>query len=387
MAHLTGIFLVDAPASALNNAGADPERPQTDNAVAVKLIRAPEGRYPYVSAQAVRYWLRTQLGAGKLPDWTSSPVHREEKIAYTAADPIKYAEDDIFGYMRAPSGMDEDRKAIAAGLTELETEKRNGKQQPVPLTRISPLRVGTLVSLLPVKVTGDFGTMARADDYPVLHRHQFYRAHLKAPLALDLTCAGTFFVSPRVGYKNVDKKRVESAKGAKALEVEVRGLRAWRLPSEQRRTRVAQVVRVLGRLEGGAKQTLHLTDTAPAILVLAVCRSGNQPFQRLFTADELKERTVLRLDVLAEALRVFKEDLLSDVYIGWAKGFLDRERQKLEQCLQEAPSDSNKALPEALAVATALRDLSGRKIRLGHPREMADAVAKDLENKTNAWFD
>lgn len=41
MAHLSGIYLVDAPASALNNAGKSDEA-RTDNAVAVKKIRAKE---------------------------------------------------------------------------------------------------------------------------------------------------------------------------------------------------------------------------------------------------------------------------------------------------------------------------------------------------------
>ena len=49
MSHVTGIMIVDAPASALNNAGKNDEA-RTDNAVAVKFIRAPGGRYPYVSA-------------------------------------------------------------------------------------------------------------------------------------------------------------------------------------------------------------------------------------------------------------------------------------------------------------------------------------------------
>jgi CRISPR-associated protein Cst2 len=60
MSHVTGVLIVDAPASALNNAGKD-EEARSDNAVAVKFIRTPEGRYPYVSAQAVRFWLRTAL--------------------------------------------------------------------------------------------------------------------------------------------------------------------------------------------------------------------------------------------------------------------------------------------------------------------------------------
>ena len=52
MAYATGLFIVDAPASALNNAGTEPGA-KTDNVIVVKKIRTPRGVYPYVSAQAV----------------------------------------------------------------------------------------------------------------------------------------------------------------------------------------------------------------------------------------------------------------------------------------------------------------------------------------------
>ena len=363
MSHVTAVLVVDAPASALNNAGEDKEA-KTENAVAVKFIRAPEGRFPYVSAQAVRYWLRTMLGASST--WSSSPVFRETKVAYTDAEPTKYAEDDLFGYMRAASKSKDEKKAakraeIAAASTPVDDEVGE-------VTRISPLRVGTLVAISPTRIVQDFGTMARADGDPVPHEHQFYRAHLKAPVAIDLSAAGTFFVSQRVGFKNLDGHRVESAKKAGATAVKIRGFDAWRLPLAMRRSRVAAVLRALGRLEGGAKQTLHLTDTAPAVLILAVCRSGNQPFMRVF--QEGDDVTVFRDDVFEEALRVFKDDLQSDVYVGWAKGFLDPERRKLEEMLGK---------PDRL---------HGRKIHLGHPRETAEAFATAIQADAGAaWFD
>lgn len=364
MSHVTGVLVVDAPASALNNAGAD-EEARTDNAVAVKSIRTPEGRFPYVSAQAVRFWLRTALA--QTAGWTSSPVFRETKVAYTDAEPTLYSEDDLFGYMRAASKSKDTAKA----------EKRKeiaGKSTPVDeevgeVTRVSPFRVGTMVATAPVRITADFGTMARAEGDPVPHEHQFYRGHLKAPLGIDLTCAGTFFSSKRVGYKNIDSNRVESAKKAGATSLKVRGFDAWRLPLETRSARVGALVRAIGKLEGGAKQTLHLTDTAPSVLVLGVLKHGNQPFLRLFEEGD-SGLTVFREDVLEEALRVFKDDLQSDLYIGWAKGFLDSERRKLDALVADAARTH------------------GRTIHVGHPREMAEAFAKALESKAaEAWFE
>jgi len=356
-------MVIDARASALNNSGKD-EEARTDNAVAVKFIRTPEGRYPYVSAQAVRYWLRTNLAAS--PGWTLSPVFRETKVAYTDAEPTKYAEDDLFGYMRAASKSKDEKRA--AKRAEIAANSTPVSEKVGEVTRISPLRVGTLVSICPARIVRDFGTMVRAEGDPVPHEHQFYKAHLKAPVGIDLTSAGTFFVSERVGFKNLDEIRIENAKTAGATQANVRGFEAWRLPIATRRARVAAVLRGLAMLEGGAKQTLHLTDTAPAVIVLAVCKSGNQPFLRLL--QEGDEVTTFRDDVFEEALRVFKSDLQSDVFIGWAKGFVDIERKRLDQMLDR---------PERL---------HGRKVHVGHPVEMVQAFAKAIESDASTgWFE
>ena len=101
MAFATGLILIDAPASALNNLGSIPGA-RTDNTVGVKMIRTKQGAYPYVSAQSFRYWLRTTLESGE-QGWIPAPIYREEKVAYTDANPIEWWDDDLFGYMRAPS--------------------------------------------------------------------------------------------------------------------------------------------------------------------------------------------------------------------------------------------------------------------------------------------
>jgi CRISPR-associated protein Cst2 len=109
MAYITGLIVLDAPASALNNAGPD-EASRVDMQILVKRIRTPQGDLlPYVSAQAFRYWLRT--AAEQLPEWIAAPVFREGKIAYTDANPVQNWDDDLFGYMRAPSKRPDATKA------------------------------------------------------------------------------------------------------------------------------------------------------------------------------------------------------------------------------------------------------------------------------------
>ncbi len=359
MSFITGLLLIDAPASALNNLGTIPGN-MADNAVGVKTINTREGRYPYVSAQAFRYWLRTTLEKGPW-GWQAAPIFREKKIAYTDANPIRYWDDDLFGYMRAPS-----KKAEAARDREESGLVAESTPTKDTVTRISPFRVSTLVSLAPARIVQDFGTMSRHPGNPVLHEHEFYRATLQGLFSLDLHAAGTFTYANRTGFLNLDEPRKQEAeeKGLKHLSDE----QAYRLPLEERVKRVSALLEGLARLEGGAKQTLHYTDVAPDVVFLAVTQGGNHLFGHIFGADE-RDRPTLNLPALAEALRVHADDLCSEVYVGWTRGFLDAERDKLEAALKEDDP---------------LADWRGR-VHISHPREAFAALIQALEANPN-WL-
>lgn len=361
MAFITGMFLIDAPASALNNLGQIPGA-RTDNTVGVKLIRTREGAYPYVSAQAFRYWLRSTLERGNW-GWQAAPVYREEKVAYTDANPIRYWDDDLFGYMRAPSTRP---SAVAAR----EADERRAGETPTAktVTRISPLRVSTLVSLARVSITEDFGVMARQEGDPVPHEHQFYRATLQGLLSLDLHAAGTFSYRSRTGYLNLDEPRCEEAR-ERGLE-ELADEQAYRLPLADRVTRVAALLEGLAHLSGGAKQTIHYTDVSPDLVLLAVTRGGNNLFGHVVGTDNL-HRPLFKVAALREALTVFADDLLSPVYVGWTRGYLDEQRAAFEQ---------------ALAAGGELADWAER-VRIAHPRAAFQALAADLRGEAGAaWM-
>jgi CRISPR-associated protein Cst2 len=360
MAFITGCLLIDAPASALNNLGQIPGA-RTDNTVGVKAIRTREGAYPYVSAQAFRYWLRTTLEQGPW-GWKAAPIFREQKVAYTDANPILYWDDDLFGYMRAPSkkaGADKAREADASRIHETPTVET--------VTRASPFRVSPLVSIAPVSIVDDFGVMARHEGDPVPYEHQFYRTTLQGLFSLDLHAAGTFSYRNKTGFLNLDEERIRQAK-EKGLE-QVDGEAAYRLPLAERVQRVAALLEGLAHLEGGAKQTQHYTDVSPDVLFVAVTRGGNHLFGHIFGADAYG-RPTLKVEALAEALEVFQDGLLSDVYVGWVQGYLDAERDRLEQAL----SQDGPLAPWA------------DRFRVGHPREVLQGLVKDLKRAENAHW-
>jgi CRISPR-associated protein Cst2 len=191
-------------------------------------------------------------------NWKPAPVIREAKIAYTDANPIEYWDDDLLGYMRAPSkkaGAAEKRKGDAARASETPTSTE--------ITRVSPFRVSTFLSIAPVSITSDFGTMTRHEGDPVPHEHQFYHAVLKGLVSLNLHAAGTFSYVNRTGFRNLDDTRVELAK-TKQLEHHGNE-KSYRLPLEQRTQRLAALLRALGIVYGGAKLALHYTDVTPVV--------------------------------------------------------------------------------------------------------------------------
>jgi len=352
MAHITGLFLIDAPASALNNLGAI-EGERYDNSTGVKLIRANDGPYPYVSAQAFRYWLRQTLQS--VEGWKAAPIYREEKVAYTDANPIEWWDDDLFGYMRAPS-----KRESAKAKREADASRAGETETKDTVTRAAPFRVSTLVSIAPVRPTNDFGVMSRHEGDPVPHEHQFYRTTLKGMFSLNLSMCGKFSYRQKTGFRNLDDVRIEQAK-ANGLEL-LDGEKAYRLPADERARRVSALFEGMAHLDGGAKQTLHYTDVAPSVVILAVTKGGNHIFGHVIGANS-KGLPELRVDALTEALRVFGDDLLSNVYVGWVRGYADEARGKAESLAQ---ADSH--------------------MKIMHPREAFQALIADLKQHP-AWLD
>ena len=99
---------------------------------------------------------------------------------------------------------------------------------------------------------------------------------------------------------------------------------------------------------------------------MAVTKGGNHIFGHVIgaTGRGLPE---IKIDALQEALTVFKDEILSDVYVGWVKGYLDDERSKLEAFAQT---------------------VEGSCVRISHPREAFRAVAEALRKEENlSWLD
>ncbi len=349
MAFLAGKIVLAVEAGAPNNGRGEGTTAQ------VKKTYIRGRSYPYVSAQAFRRWLRdTMTAAGSVPSPTLRVGKAQGKAqkATTEADPIKYADDDLFGYMKATAKAGDEATTV----------------------RDTPFMVGTFVSVEPVRLTEDFGVMSRGIPEPVLHAHQFYTADLAAPFLLDVPRVGTFTLpgANGAGRPNyLDEKSALSfaeAAQAGATTHTFRGHGAVRLPLATRRERVALLAEALAELAGGAKKALHYGDRTPALIAIVPMAGGVNPLG--FVVDGAEDGTGLQVrgDVLREELAAWDGEWEAPVLVGWRPGFRDTLRKQFEAELAD--------------------DIADGRVVVDHPRTMLLALAARIRSgQHDTWFD
>ena len=318
-----GSILIDVDGASLNNWGSDATNTQgMENTSAVKKVFKNGRMYAVVAGQAWRYWWRESLG---LNGWDLSPITRDKKVAFTEADPLQYADDDIFGYMRASKDevKDEDGNVVLTGGKGKNKDKP--KMVDVTVTRVSPLKNSILTSVTSIdkKVLNEFSTMARQDGDAVPYEKQSYSAVLKGMFSLDLDQVGTFTKINRSGFKNVTDITYDKVleNGSEVDDLINPNIKRARLENSIRRTRAKDTILALKTIAGGAKRTTNYVSVKPDFIVLAVLKGGNNIFDNI--AVEENGRATLSIKALKEAIEDNKEYLRSDVYIGKASGFMD----------------------------------------------------------------
>jgi CRISPR-associated protein Cst2 len=311
--------------------------------------------YPYVSAQAFRRWLReTMVSMGSVPSPTTRVGKAEGKAqkATTEADPALYADDDLFGYMKATAKSDNEATTL----------------------RDSPFMVGTFLSVEPVRPAEDFGVMARGVGNPVLHAHEFYTADLAAPFLLDLPLIGTFTLPDKEGAGKPNYLSVQAAQlaadaiAAGASLTEFRGQQALRLPLDLRRRRAAMLLEALGDLAGGAKKALHYGDRTPALIAVAPMAGGVNPLGFVIDGAEDGSGLEVRATALREELQAWQGEWEAPVRFGWRPGFREQVRKQFE---------------------ADLGDLIGQgQVTITHPRIALRTLGEEIRSGArDAWFD
>jgi len=326
-----GFVLIDVDVVALNNAGKNTQS-NNDNAIATKTIRKNGRSYVYVSGQAWRYWWREALQ--KNASWDLSPITRDGKIAFTNADPLKFPDDDVFGYMRAAKDAELDENG------EPKKDARgNIKMTNVTVTRVSPLKNSAIISAASVRPEENWSSMSRQQGDAVPYEKQEYCAIMKGMFSIDLSMIGTFSNYDRTGYKNLSLTLQEEALKFGFEEIndpfvfDAKGnpKKMIRLPKEIRIRRASDTIKALKTISGGAMQTNNMGDVTPKFVILATTSTGNHPFTHVVgSKGQRDEEVVFNFEGLVEVLKDYKDTFEGTVFIGRRSGFMDEVEKDLK---------------------------------------------------------
>ncbi|MFK7948050.1 MAG: type I-B CRISPR-associated protein Cas7/Cst2/DevR [Saprospiraceae bacterium] len=337
-----GYILIDVDAAALNNAGKSTDTTYK-NGVDTKRISKNGETYVYVSGQAWRYWWRDTLQ--KSFGWELSPITRDKSIAFTNANPLKYPDDDVFGYMRAAK-------------EEVVDKKGKVKFNNVTVTRVSPLKNSAIISVASTRPARNWSGMSRQEGDAVPFVKDEYSAIMKGMFSLDLEQVGTFANYNKTGFKNLTEQLKKEALENGATEINDPFIKdangeahkLVRLEKVTRTKRILTTLQALKVISGGAMQTNNMADVTPKFIILSTMKTGNHPFSHVFTNKGGKSQAVEFNDEgLKEVLEDYKEQFEGKIYIGVRNGLLTTiQSDKLKKLVDETPnvelSSVNKAI-------------------------------------------
>ncbi|MCD9189183.1 MAG: DevR family CRISPR-associated autoregulator [Pyrinomonadaceae bacterium] len=355
LTHIAGTFLIQAEGAFLNGAGLDTGEDR--NAVIPKTFldydKNGRGiRVPYVSAQAWRRWLRMTFQEEN-PNEPGTELKALDKSAKgttnkigTEMNPVEFAEDDIFGYMRAAKGQGKETE-IPETLTEdemlelAEREDENKETKTKPKTektkavmRPSPFGSSILKSIRKAAtISDDEGFVHLKEGSPLPYKTKFYNTQLQAIFGLNYSRLGVFRNDgDRI---ELDENFVKQYAADGTIRETETGI--YEITDNKRRERATMILKALAVLRGGAKQAQFGTDVTPKAIVVAGLNCGNLIFNDLF--EEKESQPVIKLDALKDIINDYRNRLTTHVFIGIRKGYLHPTNETDLQSFAQEKSD------------------------------------------------
>ena len=341
LTHITGTFLIQAEGAFLNGAGLDTGEDR--NAVIPKTYwdydkNGARIRVPYVSAQAWRRWLRMTFQEEN-PDEPGTELKALDQSAKgttnkigTEMNPVKFAEDDIFGYMRAAKGQGKEIEVAANALTEdemldaieQETETADPKaktktEKTRAVMRPSPFGSSILMSIRKAAtISDDEGFVHLKEGSPLPYKTKFYNTQLQAIFGLNYARLGVFRNDgDRI---ELDESFVKQYAADGTIRQKDNETGVYEIADNKRRERATMILKSLAVLRGGAKQAQFGTDVSPKAIVAAGLNCGNLIFNDIF--EEKESQPVIKLETLKDIISDYRNRLTTPVFIGIRKGYL-----------------------------------------------------------------
>lgn len=381
LTHITGTFLIQAEGAFLNGAGLDSGEDR--NAVIPKTYtdindRGQRTRVPYVSAQAWRRWLRLTFQeeypaepATELRALSFNAKGNPDKIG-TEMNPINFAEDDIFGYMRAEKGQGRVKEQDAgeegaeenpeeAGDAPAEKSKKAKTEKTKAVMRPSPFLSSILRSIRKDGWQGDDeGFVHLKNGSPLPYKTKFYNTQLQGVFGLNYARLGVF---RNDGDRlELDEALVKQYAADGTIRAQDGSTNIYEVSANKRRERATMILRALAVLRGGAKQAQFGTEVAPKAIIIAGLNCGNLIFNDLF--EEKNGEPVIKLKALKETLEDYRQRIITPVFIGVRDGYLH--------------SQNEAELRDWVQAGARLSDGSNADVRLSSPVKAVEALTTQL---------
>ena len=337
LTHIVGTFLIQAEGAFLNGGGI--AKGEYGNTTAPKTFVDFKDKVPYVSSQAWKRWLRNtfqeenpNLPHAELKQIGTSAKGTTNKIG-TEMDPVKFPEDDIFGYMRAQEGQgktieeDEGEEQEIEAETNQKEEKKKKKEKTKSVMRPAPFAASILTSLRKSGWQGlDKAYVHLQEGTPQPYNTEFYNTQLQGIFGLNYSRLGVFRnEGDRI---ELDEKYVEKylKDGVINITKETSAGKWYELNNNQRKNRATAILKSLAVMRGGAKQAQFATDVTPKAIILAGLNCGNLIFNDLF--EDNKEGPILKLKAFEEVIKDYKDRIATNVFIGIRDGYLSKNNEQ-----------------------------------------------------------
>lgn len=234
---LTITYLSKVSFASLN--GSDKE---VDNINPIKKVTLQNGEeLPYVSSQAIRRALRDKLEELGQPISPVGVSSTDKGAPKTALNPIKYIDDDLFGYMDASKGEDG-----AAGTSNVRT---------------SPIRVESLLALATYKGDLDYATNFMGK-----------KIGLNANIFETEIHSGVYRGTILIELDRIGKETV--LKNEKTRELETKDL----VDNKEKSKRVISFLNAFQTMWSQGRQTRFLADISPKFMAVGLMKSKNPIF-------------------------------------------------------------------------------------------------------------
>ncbi len=349
LTHIVGTFLISGKGAFLNSPGT------VDGVTVPKTFytldeRGKQIKVPYVSAQAWKRWLRETFKE-EYPDEPKADIkvfqvdekkHTPSKIG-TDMNPIIFAEDDIFGYMKTlkKSKGDAEDEELPEEQTEAVNKTGPDAEEIVakPVIRTSPFQASILTSIRKVAArTEDVGWVRpRGASEEIIEKQieyttdslgyttEFYDTNLQGVFGLAYHRLGVFRnEGDRIELDVELEKQYLAEKKIKSVDGTTR--RIYELVENHRKDRATKILKALSVMRGGAKQTAFATPVHPQVIILAGLSCGNLIFNNLF--KDTVDGPEINIHTLNEILEDFQDRIVTPVYIGIRTGYLNPKNEE-----------------------------------------------------------